>query len=302
MTTGASRRCAFLTRGDDGPITSDDALAARCLEQRGVEVVAAPWRGPVPEVELVVVRSPWDYKSHPEAFLGTLREWSKRVRIANHPELIAWNAEKTYLNGLAETGAEIVPTRFLGPEQVVDERALAAAVNAVVGGLGGQVVIKPTVGASAEQTYAIAAGDSLDEVASAYRERPGAGAMLQPRVQNVSSEGEFSVLYFGGVYSHTVLKTPRAGDFRVQEEYGGRNVLAEPEPELLRSAQRALEAARTQVPGADPALYARVDLVRSDADRTRFWLMELELIEPALLLGMHPDAPQRFADAIAAFA
>jgi hypothetical protein len=43
-------------------------------------------------------------------------------------------------------------------------------------------------------------------------------------------------------------------------------------------------------------LYARVDLVRNDADD--FELMELELIEPSLYLRTQVDAPGRFARAI----
>ena len=42
-------------------------------------------------------------------------------------------------------------------------------------------------------------------------------------------------------------------------------------------------------------LYGRVDLVRSG---TKFRVMELELIEPALYLRMDPGAPDRFADAV----
>jgi hypothetical protein len=46
----------------------------------------------------------------------------------------------------------------------------------------------------------------------------------------------------------------------------------------------------------DPTVYARVDGV---VDEDRFLLMELELIEPMLFLADHPDAPTRFAEAIA---
>ena len=64
---------------------------------------------------------------------------------------------------------------------------------------------------------------------------------------------------------------------------------------LLGTARAAVRAA-----GA-PQLYARVDLVRA-IDGDGWWLMELELIEPALYLRMDPGAPRRFAEAFQAAA
>ena len=46
-------------------------------------------------------------------------------------------------------------------------------------------------------------------------------------------------------------------------------------------------------------LYARVDMVQNRADE--WLLMELELIEPALYLRTHPQAPQNFVDAFVRF-
>jgi hypothetical protein len=62
---------------------------------------------------------------------------------------------------------------------------------------------------------------------------------------------------------------------------------------LLRAGERVL-AALDLVP-----LYARVDLVRNDAE-DGFWLMELELIEPTLYLGSDAKAALRFAEFLVA--
>jgi hypothetical protein len=97
------------------------------------------------------------------------------------------------------------------------------------------------------------------------------------------------LLFFGGKFSHAVLKRPRDGDFRVQAELGGTAVLAEPLPGLEDAARRLLALV------GEPLLFARVDGVEVDGT---FVLMELELIEPALFLGADPAAPARFADAI----
>jgi hypothetical protein len=34
-------------------------------------------------------------------------------------------------------------------------------------------------------------------------------------------QGELSFMFFNGNFSHSTLKVPKTGDFRVQSEYGG---------------------------------------------------------------------------------
>jgi len=109
-------------------------------------------------------------------------------------------------------------------------------------------------------------------------------------MQGIVQEGEYSLFYFNGDYSHTILKTPKPGDFRVQEEHGGLIVGVQPSDDLL--------AAGAQVISNSPEnlLYARVDLVTDG--HGGYYLVELELIEPALFLGTDHAAPERFANAI----
>jgi hypothetical protein len=44
-------------------------------------------------------------------------------------------------------------------------------------------------------------------------------------------------------------------------------------------------------------LYVRADFVRAN-DASKYWLMELELIEPSLYLRTDKAAPERFARAL----
>jgi glutathione synthase/RimK-type ligase-like ATP-grasp enzyme len=113
--------------------------------------------------------------------------------------------------------------------------------------------------------------------------------MVQPFVNAIVDEGEYSLFYFGGVYSHTILKSPKRGDFRVQEEHGGRITAVAPEHDLRETADNI-------VASISQLLYARVDLVRNDSGK--FLLMELELIEPALYFRMDEESPRRFATAL----
>jgi hypothetical protein len=114
--------------------------------------------------------------------------------------------------------------------------------------------------------------------------------MVQPFMRGITDEGEFSLFYIDSRYSHTILKTPKPEDFRVQEEHGGIIQAVEPSAGLLAAGQEILKCIST------PLLYARVDFVRTEKDE--FALMELELIEPSLYLRKADNAPRLFAEAI----
>lgn len=97
------------------------------------------------------------------------------------------------------------------------------------------------------------------------------------------------MLFYGGKYSHAVRKRPASGDFRVQTEHGGTVEPATPTAETLREAQRIVDLR------GDELLYARVDgVVVGD----EFLLMEFEVLEPQLFFPFHPQAAERFADAV----
>lgn len=114
--------------------------------------------------------------------------------------------------------------------------------------------------------------------------------LAQPFVKSVTTSGEISLIFFAGEYSHSVLKTPKPGDFRVQEEHGGQIQSFEPDREIIEFAIRTLRS----VPG--DTLYARVDVVLLSNDQPA--LMEVELIEPSLYLSYNRQSPKRFADVI----
>ena len=113
--------------------------------------------------------------------------------------------------------------------------------------------------------------------------------LVQPFQPSIHTEGETSLIFFDRELSHAINKLPKADDFRSQEEYGSRITRTVP-----TDAQRAVaDAALATIP--EPLLYARVDLLTTDAGPA---VIELELIEPALYFRMDPGASGRFADAL----
>jgi glutathione synthase/RimK-type ligase-like ATP-grasp enzyme len=270
-----------------------EAALYRVLAERGYRVVHHVWdRDPLPalrENEAIIIRTPWDYPGKMPAFETWLAALPD-ARVFNPREILLWNADKTYLQELEAAGVPIVPTHWLHAKADSEvEAALLASFP------GREKVIKPVKSAGAFHTYRFT--DSALPPVSPFAGRP---AMIQPFVSEMLQEGERSLVYFGGRFSHALAKRPKAGDFRVQEEFGGRFEAFQPEDAEIEFADRILRAVDrkfvAQLVGK-PLLYARVDYVRIGGQPH---LMELELLEPDLYIHQAPGSAERFEIALRA--
>ncbi|WP_405059997.1 hypothetical protein OG474_45715 [Kribbella sp. NBC_01505] len=282
---GLKKRIAVATSADWPELLPEERgplLAA--FEAAGLDAVPLVWTDPSIDwsaYDAVLVRSVWDYYKRHVEFTEWLELLDKSgVLVLNETDLVRWNSDKRYLLELREQGVAIVPSQV----------AAGACLREVVAGLDGQqIVVKPTVSGAAFNTVRGLAGSA--ELEQALSELPDDVYLVQPFLPEIQTDGEWSLLFFGGEYSHAVVKRPAAGDYRVQQMFGGVSTLEEPTPATLESAKNALSAARTQ------PTYARVDGVVVNG---RFLLMELELIEPYLFFPEHPPAADHLVGAIAA--
>lgn len=112
--------------------------------------------------------------------------------------------------------------------------------------------------------------------------------IVQPLINEVAN-GERSYLFFDAVYSHTVLKKPQHGDYRVQEAYGDTVETIYPTIEEIAVASTFVQKF------ANNSLYARVDGIMVNGT---FLLIELELIEPFLFLSYSQNALEKYYQAI----
>jgi glutathione synthase/RimK-type ligase-like ATP-grasp enzyme len=280
-------RCAFLTLDEPGDFVIDDERAVQPLADIGWEVFTLSWRQqdiPWESFDAVVIRSTWDYWHDVSAFFDKLEDISRRSRLANPIELVRWNLEKTYLRDLQSSGISIVPTMWVRHVSAGDFATIAGHLAA------DELVIKPVVGANGDDAFRLSPADPASRLEGIASRFSGRDAMVQPFVTRILDEGEFSLFFFGGEFSHAVRKVPAAGEFRSQEERGAEILRLEPDAGLVEAGRRAV-AALPSLP-----LYARADLVRGSSDDCL--LMELELIEPSLYLRMDPSAPRRFALAL----
>ncbi|MEE4161673.1 MAG: hypothetical protein V2I25_04135 [Woeseiaceae bacterium] len=292
MTVARRRRCAYLTMEDMSGFVTDSDLSVPAMAALGWDVEFVPWRRPAVDwdrFELVYICTPWDYQADPAAFIGVLERIEASAALLINPlALVRWNLDKTYLRELEAAGVKIVPSLWF---DAWSTDALAAAREAFS---TAAIVVKPQLGANADHTYLVPPGEEaglLADMAASFRARP---YFVQPFIESIRTEGEYSLFYLDGAYSHAIRKTPQAGDFRSQEEHGA-GIRAVAADEQLRAAAAA--AMRCIEPA--PA-YARLDFVRGPGDD--MLLMELELIEPSLYLRMDTASPARFARALDAAA
>ncbi len=278
---------AFATHtGLDG-LTRSDRIAADELERRGSAVLPVPWNASRDwtRFDAVVIRATWDYYKCPADFLAWLQRLEReRVSLWNPARLAAWNMRKSYLRDLECAGVAVVPTAWISQSGAAE--SLAKLVRARD---WKDVVVKPAVSANADRTWRTQ-GTISDQHEREFAALVAAGdVMVQPLIESLVRDGEWSFMFLGGEFSHAVLKRPASGDFRVQSIHGGTVSRANPTAEWVSQARAVLE------PVTGPWLYARVDGCIVNG---RFVLMELEMLEPDLFFNLAPEAAVRFADSL----
>lgn len=245
------------------------------LARHGFAAEARPWTegaGGAPALALLA----WGYHSLAAQWAALLESWPADTPLLNPPAMIRWNTRKTYLQDFEAAGVPTVPTIFGDADAV----SVAAAFDT----LGAdELVVKPQVSAGSDRTVRVKRGDAV---------APLRTAMIQPFLPAIGREGEYSLFYFGGVWSHAVRKVAADGDFRVQPQFGCLDERWIPDAEARATADAAIASA------PKGALYARVDLIR--APDGGLALMEYEAIEPDLYFRHDRDAGDRFGLALKA--
>lgn len=280
-------RCAFLTTKNLEDFFIYDDLVKPHLAALGWQVDDVSWHDNninYAQYNMVIVRSTWDYQAYASEFMHTLeRINSAGTQLENPLALMQWNVSKAYLRDLENQGVAILPTLWF--ETFNSKEILAAFKHFSVT----EIIIKPLVSANADFTYRLTEEDFLFQQQSIKSELGNRSIMVQAFEKSILEQGEYSLFYFDGQYSHTINKRPASGDFRVQEEHGGQLFTVAPSQGMLELAERTLAALPHN------ALYARVDMLETAKG---FAIIEVELIEPSLYFNMDEESPKRFAQAI----
>jgi len=288
------RRVAYLTgrsyRGTPFAAGAVPPLESRSRElivdagaERGITFETFFWDDPELTsrgFDLALIRTCWDYHERPQQFVETLEAHERAgLRVLNTPSVVKWNARKTYLK---ELGPAAIPTVWADK---VDAQTVAQAFDALD---AADIVVKPQIGAGSRDTVRLkrnswSEADLIDG--------PKGAAMIQPFLSTIETEGERSLFWFGGVFSHAIRKVPETGSWLANIP-GKTQFVADTPP---GAAMEAAESARARAP--KDLLYVRIDLVLGDDGQWR--VIEIEAIEPYLFLDFAPEGARVFVDAIA---
>ena len=262
----------------------DDAPLIESLKAKGVDVHQPAWTDEInwENFDATIIRTTWDYHHNIDAFL----DWVGRVpRLFNNAEIIKWNANKSYLKEMESKGAVIAPTAWIPANAISCIKEIMNEFDTSYG------FIKPQIGACASDTFRFKL-DDYDKAQSFLNERVCMEMMVQPYIESVETIGELTAIYFAGSFSHGVQKIPVKGDYRVQDDFGAKDMpyaFAEDEVALM-------DELLTLVPQYQSLLYARFDFLKSKEGT--LLLNELELIEPSMFFRHCLHSPHLFADAI----
>ena len=266
---------------------NEDILVEKLLRELAIAFSFEIWSDPKvnwQEYDLLLIKSPWDYFDQYAEFMT----WCNKIQdigipTLNSMETILWNSDKWYLKDIEEKGYPIVPTHFLKRKKPFSLDAFFEVFNT------DSLVIKPTVSGGAKNTLKLNLFNLREEEGKIREWLEEDDFMVQPFLEEVADKGEYSYIFFNNKFSHAVLKSPKKGEFRVQHFFGGEIHSITPTENELAYMQQIVDNF------AQDTLYARVDGVWKEG---KFYLMELELIEPYLFLFTSEKAIENYKMAI----
>ncbi len=269
------------------PTVRDDDLdfLIPALKRRGAEVETPAWtdaKADWASFDLVMVSSTWDYFRRLDEFRAWLRKTAKATLLRNDLETIAWSLDKRYLTELEAAGVPTIPTIWTAPGSEEEiERTVAEL---------GWARRDPEAGRRSRRAAPGPGRDADGRPDPALAERGRDGAAVPA----------------GGADRGRAQPDPhrRQADPRRPQGSGARRLPGAVAVRRLASSWSSPRPRRSEIAAAAIAvapgepLYARADLIRDESGALR--LIELELVEPNLFLGLDPGAAETLARALLA--
>ncbi|MFI5450536.1 RimK family alpha-L-glutamate ligase [Pedobacter sp. UC225_61] len=283
---------ALVTYQDKGAYASptaeneDDSLL-KFLQSKNLKIEKVIWNDPQviwENYDLAILKSPWDYFDLVADFYNWLANLEgKNIRLLNPIDIVKWNADKHYLHDIEKAGLKVTQSIFIDKGQKINLQDYFEELRS------DKIIVKPAVSGGSKNTFKVTTS-TAEEISTKLNELlQEEDFILQPFLTEIEQAGEWSFLFFGGKFSHALLKKAKSGDFRVQHSFGGTIHPQQPPKHLLTTAQQYIDQF------AKNCLYARVDGAVVNGE---FLLMELELIEPFLFLATEEKAFENYYEAL----
>ncbi len=275
--------------GDDLYPDPDSDLLMQTLVAMGVSSCKVAWDNAAIDwggFAVVIMRSTWDGIDRPDEFLRWVRQVDASSMVQNPAPIVEWNIDKSYLRDLAELDIPTIPTQWVAPGEAWEAP-------------GGEFIVKPAIASGARNTarYSAAKSSVATQHVSMLGD-DGQTSLVQAYMPSVESQGETSLVFIDGRFSHAIRK----GGFLnldegiLEKPWERMSYLGpcEPSPAEISLAERTFDVVQQRTP--EPLVYGRDDLIadgRGDAT-----VIEVELIDPHLSLTAVPRAASALAQAI----
>ena len=262
----------------------EDKLLKQALERLGYSVHRTNWDDADFDwstTDYIFFRTTWDYFDRYEEFAPWLEAVCTKTKLINPKELIYWSLDKHYLNDLDEAGIRIPNTVFIEPK---DPRSLSEIVDSMN---WKEFILKPAISGAGRHTYRFTKENVSDHEAIFSELIAKESMLIQEFQTNILTKGEVAFMVFGGKFSHAVLKKAKAGDFRVQDDFGGTIDIYQPNKEEIAFVEKAFSACNPL------PIYARIDVIWDNNDE--LCIGEIELIEPELWFRLDNQSADRCA-------
>jgi glutathione synthase/RimK-type ligase-like ATP-grasp enzyme len=268
-------------------VLQEDNILLSALQKKGLKAVRTYWDNPnfdFADTQITLFRTIWDYFHRFNEFSNWLNSTMKKTQLINSPEILYWNIDKHYLYDLYVKGINIPKTFFIerGESKTLQNFFLNSGFE--------EAILKPAISGAGRHTYKLSLTNILEHEAIYSQLIKNEALLLQEYQSNITKTGEIAVILFNGEYSHSVLKTAKKGDFRVQDDFGGTVKLYTPNTDEIEFAKNVISEC-SSLP-----IYARVDIMRDNHYNPV--LGELELIEPELWFRFYPRAAEMMTQAI----
>ena len=268
-------------------VLDEDRLLTTALEENGLKVCKKDWadnKFDWTTTKYAIFRTTWDYFDRFDEFFNWLENTKTKTTFINSAEIINWNIDKHYLKDLSNKGINIAPTIFVKNSNKITLAELFKKTK------WEQAVIKPSISGAARYTYRINPSNCNLKEDIFSKLIKSKCILFQQFLNEITETGEISLIFFAGRYTHAVKKFAKKGDFRIQDDHGGRVEKYNATNKEITFAENCIK----EIP-FDP-IYARVDIVYDN--KYQLSLSELELIEPELWFRYYPKSANILADEI----
>jgi glutathione synthase/RimK-type ligase-like ATP-grasp enzyme len=268
-------------------VLTEDKILKKSLEKKGLKVCKKNWNTKDfdwAKTKYAIFRSTWDYFDRFNEFFKWLDRTKEKTKFINSSDIILWNIDKHYLNDLQKQGINIAPTIFIEKGNKLKIGDLFKETK------WEEAVIKPAISGAARHTYRLNKNnynkynDVLNELILEE------SFLFQEFLNNITTDGEISMMIIGGKYTHAVKKRAKHGDFRVQDDHGGTVETYSASKHEILFAEKCIKLCPNKV------VYARVDVIYDNNNKIS--LSELELIEPELWFRNNEESSDLLAEEI----